>query len=119
MNPSTMKKRWVVVGTAAVLGVAGASTAAALNDPAPRTEATAAVALDGGSASGEPTPASTADPSPESADSPNESATETPGSAQSADSPDDANYQGDDDGDDDRDDDTNTPNDTPGDRDDD
>lgn len=113
MNPSTMKKRWVVVGTAAVLGVAGASTATALNDPAPRTEATAAVALDGGTASGEPTPATTADPSPESADSPDESATETPGSAQSADSPDDANYQGD------GDDDTNTPDDTPGDRDDD
>jgi hypothetical protein len=92
MNPSTMKKRWAIVGAAAVIGVAGATTAAALNDPAPHAESSAAVALDGATQSDGGAGAPTADPSPESADSPNESARDTPGSAQSADSPGDANY---------------------------
>lgn len=92
MNPSTMKKRWAIVGAAAVIGVVGATTAAALNDPAPRAESSAAVALDGASQPDGGAGAATADPSPESADSPNESARDTPGSAQSADSPGDANY---------------------------
>jgi hypothetical protein len=92
MNPSTMKKRWAIVGAAAVLGVAGATTAAALNDPAPRAESSAAVALDGPTQPDGGAGAATTDPSPESADSPNESARDTPGSAQSADSPGDANY---------------------------
>jgi hypothetical protein len=92
MNPSTMKKRWAIVGAAAVLGVAGATTAAALNDPAPRAESSAAVALDSAPQPDSGAGSTTADPSPESADSPNESARDTAGSAQSADSPGDANY---------------------------
>ena len=112
MNPSTMKKRWAIVGAAAVLGVAGATTAAALNDPAPRAVSSEAVALDSAPQPDSGAGTTTADPSPESADSPNESARDTAGSAQSADSPNDANYV------DDQDD--NTPNDnTPNDADDD
>src|SRR5687768_2784507 len=65
MNPSTMKKRWAIVGAAAVLGIAGAGTAAALNDPAPRAESSAAVALDGAPQPDSGAGSTTADPSPE------------------------------------------------------
>lgn len=82
-------KQWAVVGAAAVLGVGGALSAAALglNDPARPDEAVAAVMLPADSVSDA---SAVADPSPESADSPNESATESAESA--TDSPDDPGY---------------------------
>jgi len=93
MNPS---KKWIVVGTAAVLGVGGAVTAASLgvNDAPDRdaasvmlqTEPTDTVDATAGDAAGD------VDDSPESADSPNASATDSAESA--SDSPDDLGYTG-------------------------
>ena len=91
MNPSTTKRRWAIIGTAAVLGIAGTGTAVALNDQAPRAESSEAVTLSSGDSTSDDGVVGQ-DDSPESADSPNESAQDTPGSAESADSPGDANH---------------------------
>jgi hypothetical protein len=95
-NVMNVSRKWIVFGTAAVLGVGGAVTAASLGvNDAPDRDA-AAVMLQT-----EPTdtvdatagdPVADVDDSPESADSPNASAIDSAESA--SDSPDDPGYTG-------------------------
>ncbi|AEG45505.1 hypothetical protein [Isoptericola variabilis] len=90
MKPS-VTNRWIVVGTAAALGVGAVSASAvALNDRAPADRTAAAVTLSQSPAGDVPNGTAVADTSPESADSPNESAVDTVDSADTVDTVDSA-----------------------------